>query len=297
MPRVTKAWLCRAVIVTLMIVTAILCRAYDRLAPTGTPLGFVRSFIYMGLFSWWGASVRGRVLQFQARQLLTMIACLMLFWIFVRSLKYYIVFSPNLIRWIWYSYYIPMLMIPLFFLLTAMSLGKPEHYRLPKWSAALCAITLMMVLFVLSNDCHRLVFSFPEGKVWSDHDYHYEKLYWLILAWEYGLALTALGIMIARCRIHHSRKFAWLPFVPLAASVLYATLYVARFPALFIVAGDITSVQCLLFMAIAESCIESGLIRVNSHYKELFHASDVHAFITDLDDHGYYDSNKLSELR
>ena len=34
--------------------------------------------------------------------------------------------------YLWYGYYFPMLFIPLLCVLVALSLGKPENYRLPK---------------------------------------------------------------------------------------------------------------------------------------------------------------------
>ena len=62
-----------------------------------------------------------------------------------------------------------MLFIPLFSLFVAISLGKPENARLSKTALLLLSIpTVLCLLLVLTNDLHQLVFSFPEGEVWTD---------------------------------------------------------------------------------------------------------------------------------
>lgn len=69
-------------------------------------------------------------------------------------------------------YYIPLLTIPFLGLLTAMSLGKAEDYKLPEWTGALYIPTIISIVFVLTNDLHQKMFAFPEnGSVWSDSKY------------------------------------------------------------------------------------------------------------------------------
>ena len=47
-----------------------------------------------------------------------------------------------------------MLFIPLLCVLVALSLGKPENYRLPKWTGLLYLPTTLLLLLVLTNDLH-----------------------------------------------------------------------------------------------------------------------------------------------
>ena len=196
MPRAEKDWLCKAVIIALMIAAAVGCRIVDRFSATSTPLGWIRTYIYIGLFCWWGASIRRRVLQSQVRRFLLQIVCLMVFWMVMRSIKFYFAVTPAFRRGLWYSYYIPMLMIPTLSFLIAASLGKPEHYRLPGWSAVVYGITSALMLLVLSNDCHQRVFFFPQGMEGADRNYGYAALYWPVVAWEMGLALSLIHIFV-----------------------------------------------------------------------------------------------------
>lgn len=123
---------------------------------------YLRSFIYIGLFIAWGISIRRRIVQKQVAQYLTGISVLLILWFTFRCAKYFIFWQPTAIRYLWYLYYLPMLFIPILALLVALSLGKPDDYRLPKAACALWIISGALLLLVLTNDLHQLVFTFPE---------------------------------------------------------------------------------------------------------------------------------------
>ena len=115
----------------------------------------LRASIYIGLFAAWGISVRNRIIQPQVRRYLTAVSALMVFWITVRTIRYSLEECPWIMRHLWYLYYLPMLFIPLLAVFIALSLGKPESFRLPKWAALLNIPAAMLLLLVLTNDLHR----------------------------------------------------------------------------------------------------------------------------------------------
>lgn len=90
-----------------------------------------------------------------------LVAGLMVFWFVVRTTKYFFTYDLQISRYLWYSYYIPMLFIPLTALQAAFLLGQPEEYRLPGWLKGLCIPTGILSIFVLTNDLHQLIFAFP----------------------------------------------------------------------------------------------------------------------------------------
>lgn len=208
-----KATIRTAVVVALLIITAVLCRFLARLecCKDWYVIGFIRSGIYIGLFTAWGISIRKRIIQKQIQRYLIGISALMVFWIFVRTIKFNLrpyFYLPTLHRFMWYFYYVGMLFIPLLALLVAFSLGKPEEYRLPKRTGFLFVITAVLLLLVLSNDLHQCVFTFPDGPVvWWDDDYGYGWAYYMVLTWEILCAVTALGIIISKCRVPRTRNF------------------------------------------------------------------------------------------
>ena len=244
----------------------------------------LRTSIYIGLFAAWSISVSNRIIQPQVRRYLVAISLLMGFWIAIRGIKYSLETCAWLMRYLWYLYYLPMLFIPLLALFVAVALGKPDHLRLSKWMNFLYIPPAVLLLFVLTNDLHQLVFRFPvDAVVWMD-DYRYGIVYFLAVGWMILCALTALVIMMVKCRVPHSRKVLVLPFVPVIMALLYGVCYVVRVPWLRLIAGDITVVFCLLFAAALESCIQCGLIQSNTRYEELFSkAADIPAQITDND--------------
>lgn len=114
----------------------------------------LRASIYIGLFAIWGISVRNRIIQPQVRRYLTAVSTLMVFWITVRTIRYSLEECPWVMRHLWYLYYLPILFIPLLAVLVALSLGKPENFRLPKWVTLLNIPTTTLLLLVLTNDLH-----------------------------------------------------------------------------------------------------------------------------------------------
>ncbi|MGM9564943.1 histidine kinase N-terminal 7TM domain-containing protein [Evtepia sp.] len=252
----------------------------------------LRSVLYIGLFTAWGISVRRRIIQPQERRYLTAIAGLMVFWITVRTIRYLLVVDPWVLRHLWYLYYLPMLFIPFLAVFVALSLGKPEHFRLPQWTALLYIPAAALVLLVLTNDLHQLVFAFPaDAAVWEDDDYRYTVGYFLAVGWQILCALTALVTMLIKCRVPNSRKVFLLPFVPVLLALIYGVLYFFRVPWLKPIAGDMTVVFCLLFAAVLESCIQCGLIQTNTGYGKLFEIGTIGAQITDAAYHTRYASS------
>lgn len=249
--------------------------------PLDLCLIILRAFIYIGLFTAWGISIRNRIIQPQVRRYLTSVSLLMIFWMTVRTIRYSLDECMWLMRYLWYLYYLPMLLIPLLAVFIALSLGKPESFRLPKWTEFLYIPTVALLLLVLTNDLHQLVFFFPVDAVAWMNDYGYAIGYFLVIGWMILCSVTALVTMLVKCRIPHSRTVLMLPFVPAIMLLVYGILYCFRVPWLRFLMGDVTVVFCLFIAAILESCIGCGLIQSNTGYDELFMVSRLGAQITD----------------
>ena len=241
----------------------------------------LRAAIYIGLFVAWGISVRSRIIQPQVRRYLTAVSALMIFWMTVRSIRYSLEEALWVMRHLWYLYYLPMLFIPLLAVFIALSLGKPESFRLPKWTVLLYIPSAALLLQVLTNDLHQLVFRFPEDAIVWMNEYRYGIVYFPVVGWMVLCALTALVIMLVKCRVPNSRKVLVLPFVPVVLSVIYGALYIFQLPWLRLIAGDVTVVFCLLIAAALESCIQCGLIQSNTHYNDLLLSCTLRVQLTD----------------
>lgn len=245
---------------------------------------YLRSFIYIGLFIAWGISIRRRIVQKQVAQYLTGISVLLILWFTFRSAKYFIFWQPTAIRYLWYLYYLPMLFIPILALLVALSLGKPDDYRLPEAACALWIISGILLLLVLTNDLHQLVFTFPEdAEVWSDKSNGYGIGSFIVIGWQILCMISALVVMIIKCRLKNGRRQLWT-VIPMAVSLVYLGLNYMDVQWLKLFFGDITAFQSLMYMLCFEGCITCGFIHSSSRYFDLFSSSiGTSAVITDKD--------------
>lgn len=283
------------IIVAVLIVCAVVLRVLGKFDILKVPGGILRSLIYIALYIGWGISVSKRIIQVQVRHYLIAVSGLMVFWFVIRSMRYFFITDIGIARQLWYLYYLPMLFIPLFSLFVAISLGKPASTRLSKTALLLLSIpTVLCLLLVLTNDPHQLVFSFPEGEVWTDDNMSYSFGYFFVIGWEILCALAAFVIMIIKCRLSYRKRY--LPFLLLACSIVYALIYVSGVEWMQLIGGDITAAQCLMFTGILECCIQCGLIQTNTGYRAMFEAGSIGAQIVDTDWHIRYASSNAPKL-
>lgn len=270
-------------IILLAVFAAYIFRLIGRGCFYPTLFSYLRSFIYIGMFAAWGLSVHQRIVQKQVRRYLTGVSLLLILWFTLRSAKYFIFWQPNVTRYLWYLYYLPMLFVPTLALLIAMSLGKPDEYKLPKSVGLLFAVSGALLILVLTNDLHQLVFSFSKNTdIWSDESYGYGVCYFAVIGWQVLCAAAALVVMLFKCRLKN-RKLRFLPVIPLIVSLNYLVLNYIGIPWQKELFGDVTAFQSLMYMLCFEACIACGYIHSNSRYADLFASSvGTSAQITDM---------------
>ena len=282
--------------VAALLVVAFVCRLVSR--DSATPLflnklcNLVRTLIYAGIFAVWGVSVFRRVVQVQARRFLVILAVLMVLWVVLRAFKHYFLPEPTAQRYLWYAYYLPMLLIPTFTLFVALSIGKPEGYRLPEPTFLLLVPAAALSVLTLTNDLHQSVFRFPSGPVFSENDYAYGWGYVLSVVWGVICGGASLVLMFTKSRLPKTRWILWVPILPFGVIVVYVVLYALRVPFVFEIGWDLAVFECLAFTVFLESCISSGLIQSNTHYADVFRASSLSAQIFDRDYNLRYSSDR-----
>ena len=270
--------------VAALIAVALVCRIVSRETDDELPakiLNNVRSLIYLGLLSVWGVSFYRRISQVQAKKFFVIVSAFMIFWILLRAFKFYFVREETALRYLWYAYYIPMLLIPTFTLFIAMSIGKHVEYKLPGYVFLLLIPAFTLIMLVMTNDLHQFVFHFPSS-VFSEKEYSYGIGYILAAGWSVACGLVSLVLMFAKSKLPKTKFSLWIPIVPFAVIVICAVLYALRVPFIWKISRDLAVFECLAFSIFLESCLSSGLIRSNTRYEELFRASkDLSVQITD----------------
>ena len=243
-----------------------------------TALGFLPNFIYISLLSSWCVSIERRIINKQIRHLLMGVGILMIFWIIVRTVKWRF-FSPfDMIgRYLWYCYYIPMILVPLLGVFIIICSGKSENYTLPKKMNFFFIPAFILIGIVMTNDFHQLVFKFTDGIENYNDQYTYGFLFYVVIAWFVALGFYFVVMLLIKSRVPGSKTFQKMPVVIMISAVVFWILYAFR----LIFNVDLTAVDCLIIALLLESAIQSGLIRSNSGYGDLFRVSTVAAQIVD----------------
>ena len=279
----TSKHLLPMVFVFTVIAIAYACRMLAKFDIGGPAVNHIRTALYLLLFALWGFSLDRRIIQRQALHCLHLTAALMLLWLILRTLKYSVVTGPAAGRYIWYLYYLPMLFLPLLWVYIALSMGKPEDYRLSRGIGMLSIIPAALFLLVITNDLHQQVFAFKSGVpgLPVSGTYSYRPLYFICLGWMVVCMAFSLVCLFRKSRIPSGEGKRIMPFVLGCAMLLYSILYLSGIPAVRWWFGDMNVMFCLLYAAIYESCIRCRMIPSNTGYVELFEATTLAACIAD----------------
>lgn len=245
----------------------------------------LRNVIHVSLLVAWCISLHRRLLNPQIRTILVTTGALMVLWLLTKAVKYEFLVSITdpIGRYIWYSWYIPMLLIPLFGLFVVHYIGKPEGYRTPKWMKALLITAFLLIGLVLTNDLHQLVFRFYNGFANYDKDYSYGIPYFVLMAWYILFTLYFVIALLRKCRVPGSKKMQKLPLVIAICGVVFWTVYVLK-----LIKVDLTVIDCLIIASLLESAIQSGMIPSNTNYQEIFSVTTVPIQVLDEDYQPHY---------
>ena len=255
-----------------------------------------RNCIYQGMYCAWVIYLEKHVVHKKMRRCLTGIGCLMVFWFFIRTVKFHIFYEPLGEHICWYLYYVPMILIPVLGLSAALFFVEKDEEKTVRKIIILLIVAAVLIVSVFTNDLHQLVFRFSKQPPFSDMDYSYGILFMVIQGWML-LCLTGMEIILIRKSRIPGKKQFWMPVIPGILLLGWNIGNMFRLPFIKVIAGDMTAVCCLLMAAIYQGCILCGLIQTNSRYFELFQTSGgLDAEITDYSFQRYYHSGDFPEL-
>lgn len=242
----------------------------------------IRSFIYMGMYYIWGRIVCHGIIQKATRYCFGGVSVLLIFWIAVSMCKH-LVFQGNvtIVRYLWYSYYIPQILLAVLGLNIAIMAGGGENARPGKKGVALFGIGAALILLVLTNDQHQFVFSFPEGVPWTNASCTHEMGYYLIMALMALCGIATVAIIVHKCRIPRRKRFTPLPFLCVILMIVYGVLYFVEGSFVRNYLNDMTASGCLMVAVLFELVIESGLFQTNISYDTLFQSTSITVQLAD----------------
>ena len=250
------------------------------------------NLIYIGLAMAWGFSISRRILHRNDRRWLLLGCAMAVLWLFLRAVKYRFFSDDAVTRYLWYLYYVPQILAPLFSLYAALQLGRREDDALSRRWYLLFIPAILLIGGVLINDLHQVAFRAAPDAATLEADYTHGWVYYLAMTWIVGLLLATGIIVYRKCRVSESRRYAWIPLcVFLGGFVLcalsFANIYTFhKMPECF----------CLTFAAFWESCLQVGLLPTNGHYRHFFSESTVAAQIVDRHGMPVYRAKNAPEL-
>ena len=251
-----------------------------------TLLFCVNLSLYLFLLVFWIRSVGQRLLPSRSRGYLIAAACCAVTMLVQRSVKYRLIDASDLdlARFVWYSYYIPMVLLPTLFLMTCISIERKNNPRRFDERLLLIPSSVLTLLF-LTNDLHYLAFR-PNGDTvmtGANASYFNNVVFYLYYVY-YGVTVVAgLTLLVRANRRLHSFKKTALPFsfllIMLALALIDKALNWVRLPSMF-TAPEIVSF-CMIGMF--ESCVRNRLIPYNENYAGFFSAMRFPIVITQRD--------------
>ncbi len=256
----------------------------------------ISGFIFIGVFVYWIFSIRERIMYPQVRRYLFLVGASIVFWISIRTIKFTcLLTTPVLDRIAWYSYYIPMIFIPLLLFYVSFTIGKDENYKInPKWYL-LNIPAVILFLFVITSEFHDFVFIIDKTKHAYKQSYSHGFFYYLIVVFIFTMFVSATTILARNCR-KYSNKIPIFPIAVISLGVIYTVLYVTNdwFSKYFFL--DLTLFGCFIVILLLESFVYCGLIHSNKNYKEFFEKANLDTQILDLDGEIKYISDNTSRL-
>ena len=240
----------------------------------------------------WGFSISSRILHCDDRRWLLPGCAMTVLWLFLRTVKYRFFSGDTVTRHLWYLYYVPQILAPLFSLFAALQLGRREGAAFSRRWYLLFIPAALLIGGILSNDLHQLAFCAVPGAATLQADYTHGWMYYLAMTWIVGLLLATGIIVYRKCRISESRRYAWVPLCAFLSGIVLCALSFAntytfhKMPECF----------CLTFAAFWESCLQVGLIPTNGYYRYFFSESTVAAQIVDGQGRPVYRAQNAPDL-
>lgn len=260
------------------------------LLPTTLPF---KELIFPCFIFLWILRISFGILHRQIRLYLILIGTFTLFYLLLRIIKFN-AFSDhegNIIRFLWYLYYIPMMAIPLLSFFAASLLGTAHNAKLKKSIMLLCLPLSVLIIAVLTNDYHQTVFKFlPELENWNTN-YTYGFTYVIIWLWNAVLFILTVATAYKKSSFSSERKYLVLPLFAPSLCIVYLSLYqyMRNFPL------KLPEVYCFMAIGFWEGLIRIGFVQSNMNYRNYFKLSHISAQIVNFDGIPVYSSNNTAK--
>ena len=234
------------------------------------------TLLFAILFTMWTIRLYYKLYDKKTRRYILFIGILIVFWMLIRIIRG-VTLDINIERICWYLYYLPLIFIPtLFYVCSESLLSKMNKTR----KIFIYLISSILLILVLTNDFHELVFKFNNG-IYFHNDYNHYVGYYLIFIWIFYLfGGGMIKLAINRLKIKKDLK-VFLPLVVLLLGLIYTYLYILDVP--YIRETNMSIVNSVLICLGIELAFYLDLIPNNKKYIQKFFNSNLDMAIISLD--------------
>ncbi|MGN1342434.1 MAG: histidine kinase N-terminal 7TM domain-containing protein [Bacilli bacterium] len=234
------------------------------------------TLLFAILFTMWTIRLYYKLYDNKTRRYILFIGILIVFWMLIRIIRG-VTIDINIERICWYLYYLPLIFIPtLFYVCSNSLLSKMDKKR----KIFIYLISSILLILVLTNDFHELVFKFNNG-IYFHNDYNHYVGYYLIFIWIFYLfGGGMIKLAINRLKIKKDLK-VFLPLIVLLLGLIYTYLYILDVP--YIRETNMSIVNSVLICLGIELAFYLDLIPNNKKYIQKFFNSNLDMAIISLD--------------
>ena len=234
------------------------------------------TLLFAILFTMWTIRLYYKLYDKKTRRYILFIGILIVFWMLIRIIRG-VTIDINIKRICWYLYYLPLIFIPtLFYVCSNSLLSKMNKTR----KIFIYLISSILLILVLTNDFHELVFKFNNG-IYFHNDYNHYVGYYLIFIWIFYLfGGSMIKLAINRLKIKKDLK-VFLPLIVLLLGLIYTYLYILDVP--YIRETNMSIVNSVLICLGIELAFYLDLIPNNKKYIQKFFNSNLDMAIISLD--------------
>ena len=236
-------------------------------ARTGPEDRTVLLCVFGVVFSFWGVMAYLRCLDPGISRRLAAVAVLLTLWLMVVTVKWR-TSDQDLARYLWYSYYIPMSCVPPLCLSCALRAAAVDAGDLrARLRSACCAAGIAFSALALTNDAHRLFFTFDAPNAGIVGQYGYGPVYWAFFAYSAVCYLAFFGVLWRASRA--SLRGLVVPAAAVAlAGLLFCAAYAFRLG--WAASLNFSLVYGIVVMATLELCLDLGLVPSTRSFARVF---------------------------
>lgn len=229
----------------------------------------------------WGMQVNDRIIDRRVRNLIWGIVLFLEMYFLLQICRYRLSSGYN--RTLWYSYEIPMLVIPLLFFYLTLYMNRQKDDA-PGLGFIFVSIPVFVLIpLIMTNDFHQLFIRLNGTMTDSIGISNAGILVYICRIYSVGILVSAFILLFYKCQISISKqKILQLIIILCVCIFLLLSYAIGLSPKINgVKLWDIGELFAIVSIYILETCMQIGLIQVNTKYTWIFQETDLPAVISD----------------